>query len=50
MSRYQAPSKIKMTARSVSRGALYNLLLSMLDMVGVRTERLGDSTGRLTDL
>ena len=27
-----------------------NLLLSMLDMVGVRTERLGDSTGRLTDL
>ncbi len=27
-----------------------NLLLSMLDMVGVRTDRLGDSTGRLTDL
>ena len=27
-----------------------NLLLSMLDMVGVREDRLGDSTGRLTDL
>ena len=27
-----------------------NLLLSMLDMAGVRPERLGDSTGRLTGL
>ena len=27
-----------------------NLLLSMLDMVGVREDRLGDSTGRLADL
>jgi hypothetical protein len=27
-----------------------NLLLSMLDMVGVPTERLGDSTGPLTGL
>ena len=27
-----------------------NLLLNMLDMVGVREDRLGDSTGRLTDL
>lgn len=25
-----------------------NLLLTMLDKVGVPTERLGDSTGRLT--
>jgi hypothetical protein len=27
-----------------------NLLLSMLDMAGVRPESLGDSTGRLTGL
>ena len=27
-----------------------NLLLSMLEMVGVRMDRLGDSTGRLTEL
>ena len=27
-----------------------NLLLSMLDMVGVREDRLGDSTGRLSEL
>ena len=30
--------------------AMTNLLLNMLDMVGVREDRLGDSTGRLTDL
>jgi hypothetical protein len=27
-----------------------NLLLSMLDRVGVRTEKLGDSTGRLVEV
>jgi hypothetical protein len=29
---------------------LTNLFLSMLDRVGVKEERLGDSTGRLSDL
>jgi hypothetical protein len=27
-----------------------NLLVSVLDKVGVREEKLGDSTGRLSDL
>jgi hypothetical protein len=27
-----------------------NLYLSMLDRIGVPTERLGDSTGRLTNI
>jgi hypothetical protein len=27
-----------------------NLMLSMLDMLGVHQEKLGDSTGRLTGL